>query len=130
MVKIYLTRSDYCTFRLAQLTHIVHMVYLLIVDGLLRYFKQNLCDDGLLNSIGPLPIFYHRPSYMQKVKSKLSPIKNPHDRHVCNSLSDVVIHMPCVNIHCAGNYQLEMVFLHACLPPIVTGNSLHGFDCI
>ena len=104
-------RSDYCTFRLTQLIHVV--VYLLIVYGLLRYFKRNSRDSGLLNPTGLNPVFHHRPSYAQKAKSKLSPIKNPRDRHVHNSLSNVVIHMPCVNTHRAGHYQLQMVFLHA-----------------
>ena len=102
MVKIIIyTHSDYCIFRLAQLTHVV--VYLLIVYGLLRYFKRNSWDGSLLNPTGLLLIFpHHTPSYAEKVKSKLSPIKNSRDRHVHNSLSNVVIHMPCVNIHRAG----------------------------
>ena len=45
----------------------------------------------------------YRPSYVQKAKFKLSPIKNPRYRHVHNSLSNVVIHMPCVDIHRAGH---------------------------
>ena len=45
--------SDYCTFCLAQL---IHVIYLLIVYGLLRYFKRNSRDSGLLNPTGPLPI--------------------------------------------------------------------------
>ena len=65
---------------------------------------------------GPLPVFHHRPSYAHKVKSKLSSIKNPRDRHIHKNLSNVVIYMPCVNIHRAGHYQLEMVFLRARLP--------------
>ena len=123
--------SNYCTFRLAQLIHVV--VYLLIIYGLLRYFKRNLHDGGLFNLTGTLPVFHHSgPSYAQKEKSKLSPIKNPRDRHVHNSLSNVVIHMPCFNIHRAGHYQLEMVFLQldGHLPPITIGNTLHGFNCI
>ena len=99
-VKIYCMRSDYCIFHLAQLMHIV--VYLLIIYGLLRYFKQNLRDGSLLNPTGLLLIFHHTPTYAQKTKSKLSPIKNPHDRHVHNSFSNIVIHLPCVNIHRAG----------------------------
>ena len=109
MVKIYQTHFDYCTFRLAQLMHIV--VYFLIVYGLLRYFKQISCDGGLLNPARPVHYpyqFHHRQSYAQKVKSKHSPIKNLSDRHVHISLSNVVI-----NIHYAGNYQLEIVFLRA-----------------
>ena len=81
-------RSDYYTFRLAQLMHVV--VYLLIVCGLLRYFKKN--RDGSLILLGHYPYsITGRPSYMQKVKSKVSLIKNPRDRHVHNSLSNVVI---------------------------------------
>ena len=49
------------------------------------------------------PAFHHRPFYMQK--PKLSPIKNLRDIHIHNSLSNVVIHMPRVNIHHAGYYQ-------------------------
>ena len=86
-VKIYQTRYDYCTFRLAQLIHVV--IYLLIVYGLLRYFRRNSCDSGLFNPSGPLPVSHHRPSCAQKAKSKLSPIKNPHYRYVHNSLSQM-----------------------------------------
>ena len=100
MVKIYYLRSNYCTFCLAQLLHVA--IYLLIVYGLLRYFKRNSHDSGMLNPTGPLSVFHHRPSYAQKAKFKPSPIKNSHDRHVHNSFSNVVIHMPCVNIHCVG----------------------------
>ena len=124
-------RSNYCTFCLAQLIHIV--VYLLIVYELLRYFKQNLHDGGLLNSTGPLPVFHHTPLLCAKneVQAQTS-IKNPHDRHVHNSLSNVLIHMPCVNIHHAGHYQLKIVFLQldACLSLIAMDNTLHGFDFI
>ena len=118
------------TFCLVQLMHIV--VYMLIVYRLLRYFKRNSRDDGLLNPTGPLPVFHHRQSCAQKAKSKLSPIKNsnPHDRHIHYSLSNVIIHVPCVNIHCAGHYQLGMVFLRERLSPIAMGNTLHGFDSI
>ena len=63
----------------------------------------------------------HRPSYMQKAKSKFSPMKNPGDIRLYNSLSNVAIpwaiYMPCINrIDCAGHYQLEMVFVCVCLP--------------
>ena len=78
------------------------VVYLLIVYGLLRYLKQKSRDGSLLNPTGLLLIFHHTQTYAQKAKSKLSPIKNPRDRYVHNSLSNVVIHLPCVNIHCAG----------------------------
>ena len=86
--------SDYCTFCLARLIHIV--IYLLIVYhyGLLRYLRRNSRDSGLLNLTGPLPVFHHRRSYAQKAKSKLSTIRKPRDRHAHNSLSNVVIHMP------------------------------------
>ena len=40
-------------------------------------------------------------------------------KNLCNSLSNVAIpqaiHMPCINIHYAGHYQLEMVFVSAYL---------------
>ena len=50
------------------------------------------------------------------------------------------IHMHCINMYCAaGNYQLEMngfrvcvcvcVCVHACIPPVAMGNTLHGFEC-
>ena len=57
---------------------------------------------------------------MQKAKSKLSPrVINPHEMHLHNSLSNVAIardiHMPCINIHPTGRYQLEIVFVHAYL---------------
>ena len=106
----------YCTFCLAQSIHVV--VYLLIVYGSLRYFKRNLHDGGLPNPTGPLPVFHHWTSYVQNVKSKLSPIKNPRDMHIHNSLSIVAIHMPCVNIHHRGHYQLEMVFTCERLPQL------------
>ena len=66
----------------------------------------------------------------QKAKSKLSLIKNPRDMHIHNSLLNVVIHMPCVNIHGAGRYQLQMVFTCTHLPTIAMENILHESDCI
>ena len=84
------------------------------IYGLVRYFKRNTRDGSLLNPAGPLPAryqFHHRLSYAQKAKSKHSPIKI--NLRVHNSLSNVVIHMPRINIHRAGHYQLEMVFLRA-----------------
>ena len=102
--------------------YIMHAVInLLFVYGLLRQFKQNLHTGSL-----PIPTTcipsqrIHRVSYMQKAQSKLSPIKNPNDMYICNRLSNVAIpraiHMPCINIHCAWYYQLQMVFVRACLP--------------
>ena len=67
---------------------------------------------------------------MQKVKLKLSLIKNPSNLHVHNSLSSVAMRMPYVNIHRVGSYQLEMGFVSAHLPLIEMGNTLHSFDCI
>ena len=67
---------------------------------------------------------------MHKSEVQLSPIKNPRDMNVHNSLSNVAIHMPCIYIHLAGCYQLKMVFVNARLPPIAVGNTLHGSDCI
>ena len=58
------------------------------------YFKQNSCDGGVPNPTGSLPVFHQRPSYAQKVKYKLNPIKNPSDMHVHNSFSNLAIHMP------------------------------------
>ena len=83
-------------FCLAQLIHVV--IYLLIVHGLLRYFKRNSHDGDLPNPTGPLPIFHNKPSYTHAAKSKLSLIKNPRDMHVHNGLSNVAIHMFCVNM--------------------------------
>ena len=83
--------------------------------------------------LGHYPVFHNRPSYAQEAKSKLSVIKNLCYRYIHNNLSNVVIHMPCINIHHhdrAGHYQLEMIFLHAYVPPITMGNTLHGLDCI
>ena len=114
---------------LAQLKHVV--IYLLIVDGLLRYFKRNSRDGCLPNPTGPLPVFHHRPSsYTQTATSKLSYIKNLHDMHVHNSLSNVAIHIYSVEIHRVGRYQLEIVFARECLPPIAMGNRLHRSNCI
>ena len=71
---------------LAWLIHVV--IYLSIVYGLLRYFKQTLCDGGLPDATEPLlPIFHHQPSYMPTAKSKDSLNKNPCDMHIYNSLS-------------------------------------------
>ena len=112
-------------YRLACLVHGV--IYLLIVYG---HFKRNLCDGSLPNSTGTLPVFHHRPPYIQILNSKLSPIKNPCDIHVHNSFLNVAIHMPCINIHHAGHYQLEMVIAHTRLPAIAVGNALHGSDCV
>ena len=67
---------------------------------------------------------------MQTIKSKLSLIKYPRDVHLHNNLLNVAIHMPCVNIHYAECYQLDMVFACAHLPPIAVGNTLHRSDCI
>ena len=50
--------------------------------------------------------------------------------HKHNSLSNVAIHMPWINIHHAGSYLLEMVFALARMPPIAMGNTLHGSDYI
>ena len=50
--------------------------------------------------------------------------------HVHNSLSNVAIHIPCINIHCVGHYQLEMVFACAHFPPVVMGSTLHESDYI
>ena len=62
--------------------------------------------------------------------SYINPIKNPCAYHIHNSLSNVVIHMPCINIHCTGHYQLEMVFACVHFPLIAMGNTLHGSDYI
>ena len=114
---------------LAQLKHIV--IYLLILDGLLRYFKQNSCYGGLPNRTGLLPVFHHRLScYAQTALSKLSLIKNPHDMLVNSSLSNAAVHMCSANIHHVGRYQLEMAFAHACLPSIAMGNRLQRSNCI
>ena len=107
----------YCTFCLAQLMHAV--MYLLIVYGLLRYFKWNLCHGSLPNPTGPLPVVHHSilrtKGVIQARSSKESMWYALH-----NSLSNVAfpraIHMPCINIHHAGRYQLEIAFVHACLP--------------
>ena len=61
----------------------------------------------------PLGHYTHIPlqvilqAYVQKVKSKLSLIKNPHNMHVHNSLSKVAIHMPCNNIQYAVVYIIN-----------------------
>ena len=88
MVKINLLDAfHFAFFHLAQLLLIV--IDVLIGYGLLRYFKQNSYDGGLPNPTGPLPVFHHRPSYVYKGKSKWSLIKDPHDIHVHNSLSNI-----------------------------------------
>ena len=40
--------------------------------------------------------------------------------------SQKAIHMPYINIHRGGHYHLEIVFVHARLPPISMGNTLYG----
>ena len=90
---MYFIITDFC---LAQLIHIV--IYLLIVHGLLRYFKRNSHDGDLPNPTGPLPIFPNRLSYTHTAKSKLSSIKNPRDMRVHNSPSNVAIHMLCLHV--------------------------------
>ena len=122
-----LDRPSLLHFCLAQLMHIVNY---LIVHELLWYFKQNLCDGSLPNPTGPLPVLQNRPSYEHTANSKLNSIKNPRDMHVHKSLSNVAIHMLCINMYCAGRYQLEMVFTHAHLPLIAMGNTLYRSDCI
>ena len=77
----------------------------------------------LYSTTGHLRCKPRSPSY-------INPIKNPRLCHVHNSLSNVVIHMLCINIHCAGHYQLEMVFTCAHFPSIAMGNTLHGSDYI
>ena len=107
-------------FCLAQLIHVI--IYLLIAYG------RKLHDGGLPNPTGPLPILHHRPSCMQIAKSKAQTNENPCGMHIHNSLSNVAIHMPCVNMHLTGHYQLEMVFV---LPTIPMGDdALLGSDCI
>ena len=53
-------------------------------------FKWNSCDGSMLDPTG------------QAAKAKLSPIKNPDDVHIHNSFSNVVAHMPYINIHHAN----------------------------
>ena len=102
----------YYNFCLAQLIHVV--IYLVIVYGLLtppEVIQQTLHDGGLPDLTGPLlPIFHHRPSYKPGTKSKLSPIENLHIVYACTQQSlNVAVHMSCVNMHCIGRYQLEVV---------------------
>ena len=111
---------------------LTRLIYIVIYVNHTWNFKENLQNGDLPNlTTGPLSIFYHRPAYMQNAKSKLSLIKNSHDMHIHNSLSNVAIHMPCINIHDAGRYQLEIVFTCAHLPLIAVGiaNALHRSDC-
>ena len=83
------------------------------------YMVEQIVD--CLISLGHYPyIFHHRPSDVQKAKSKLRlRVINPHEMHLHNSLLNAAIlrdiHMPCINIHRAGRYHLEMVFVLAYL---------------
>ena len=77
----------------------------------------------LYSTTGHLTCKPQNPSYTNL-------IKNPRAYHVHNSLSNVVTHIPCINIHCAGHYQLEMAFTCVHFPPIAMGNTLHGSDYI
>ena len=113
---------NYCSFLLGMINTCSYLLFNCI--WIVRYFKQNSCDGGLPDPTGPLSVFHHRPSYAQKVKSKLSPLKNLCDMHIHNSLSNVAliidtithsgllylcIHITCVNIHRTRHYQLEIV---------------------
>ena len=84
------------------------MIYLLIVYGLLRYFKLNSRDGGLPNPTGLLcvPVFHLK----HKSKVQTQSDKNSRNMHVHNSLLNVAIHIPCINIYHTGYYQLEIVF--------------------
>ena len=88
-----------------------------------------------LISLGHYPyVFHHRPSYLQKAKSKLSlRVINQHNMHLHNSLSTVAIlrALPCINIHRAGHYQLEMVIVHAYLRSqwVTHCTDLTAFSC-
>ena len=77
--------------------------------------------------LGHYPCFIIRPSYVHTTKPKLSLINNPCDKHVHNSLSNVAVHMACVNMQCAGHYH---DFTCALLSLLAMGNTLHGSDCI
>ena len=112
------------------------MIYLLIVaTWIVDIFQVKFMwhVGGSANPSRPLPVFHHKPSYAQTTKSKLSPIKNPHDMDIHNSLSNVAIHMPCANIYCVGYYELEIVFVCVSMLPIVMSNILQGltaFNCL
>ena len=119
-MKIYQTCFIIALFCLVKLIHV--MIYLLIVYGLLRYFKchyRNSHDGSLPNLTGPLPIFHHRPSYMQKAMPKLILIKNPHD----------CIHMPCVNIHRSGRWKW-FLHVHTYLQLLTHCMDLTAFSCL
>ena len=133
-IKVYHCTQSYkdCSIRVYWVfTTIFHKCLILLLILILQYpIRLALClmlsmthyagITGEFLATTRVPIFssqcIYRPSYAQKAKSKLSPIKNPCDMHSHNSLSNVAIHIPCVNIHRAGHYQLEMVFMCACLP--------------
>ena len=103
----FIKRVCYCTFSLGKTN--THNDLFVIVYGLLRYFKQNSCDVGLPNLTGPLTAFHLTHKLWNPCM--LSPIKNPHDMYVCNSLSNVPIHMLYVNIHHTGIINWKW-FLH------------------
>ena len=75
---------------------IIRYCWHVVIYLLIWHFKGNLCDDDLPKSTGPT------------MKYKLSSIKNPRDMYAHNSLSNIAVHMRCVNMHRAGHYQLEM----------------------
>ena len=64
-------------------------------------------DSGLSDLTGPLiHIFHHSRSYIQtnnKVQAQSNSVICAHTQQSLN----VAIHMPYVNVHCAGCYQLE-----------------------
>ena len=94
------------------------------------YFKQNLRDGSLPIPTKPLPVFHDRPSH-PNCKVQAQPDKESM-WYACihHGLSNVAIYMPCVNMHHAGYYQLEMIFEHVHISPIAMSNILHGSDCL
>ena len=106
------------------------IIYLITVYGLLDISRKNLRDGSLHNPTEPLPVFHDRPSH-PKCKVQAQPDKESM-WYACiqHGLSNVSIYMPCINMHHAGYYQLEMIFEHVHISPIAMSNILHGSDCL
>ena len=91
-------------------------------------FEAKFARWRLSNPTGQLPVIHHKASHLTSREVQAQSDKNPCDMHmhVPNSPSNIAIHMPCVDMHCAGHYQLEMVFTCVHLPPIAMDSTLHS----
>ena len=113
----FITHVSLLHFLLGKInTHSDVFVYCIWIAEILQ---ANLCDGSFPNPTGPLPVFHHS---ILRAKSKVQAQSDEESTWYTfmQSLSNVAIswaiHMPCINIHHAGHYQLEMVLMRANLP--------------